>query len=82
MCAAIEQYFKSFACQAVWLTPALLCLNACLPAVAAVPGMVAGMVRHLQSLRFMKRDHGWIYTCLVRHHIYALPACGCECPYD
>lgn len=26
--------------------------------------MVAGMARHLKSLRSMKRDHGWIHTLL------------------
>ncbi|KAL9941429.1 hypothetical protein ACHAO5_009003, partial [Verticillium nonalfalfae] len=29
-----------------------------------VPGMVAGMLRHLGSLRRMKRDNGWIETLL------------------
>jgi ubiquinol oxidase len=29
-----------------------------------VPGMVAGMLRHLHSMRRMKRDHGWIETLL------------------
>ncbi|KAK3236288.1 Alternative oxidase, mitochondrial precursor [Cymbomonas tetramitiformis] len=29
-----------------------------------VPGMVAGMLRHMTSLRTMKRDHGWIHTLL------------------
>ena len=27
-------------------------------------GMVGAMVRHLVSLRRMKRDHGWIHTLL------------------
>uniref|UniRef100_A0ABM0MV30 Alternative oxidase, mitochondrial-like n=1 Tax=Saccoglossus kowalevskii TaxID=10224 RepID=A0ABM0MV30_SACKO len=35
-----------------------------LETVAGVPGMVAAMVRHLNSLRRMKRDHGWIHTLL------------------
>lgn len=26
--------------------------------------MAAGMIRHLHSLRRMKRDHGWIHTLL------------------
>ena len=30
-----------------------------LESVAGVPGMVAGMLRHLRSLRKMKRDNGW-----------------------
>jgi len=35
-----------------------------LETVAAVPGMVAGMLRHLRSLRTMQRDFGWIGTLL------------------
>ncbi|GLE03058.1 hypothetical protein PINS_up018617 [Pythium insidiosum] len=35
-----------------------------LETVAGVPGMVAGMVRHLRSLRSMRRDYGWIHTLL------------------
>lgn len=34
------------------------------PLAAGVPGMVAGMLRHLHSLRRMERDHGWIHTML------------------
>lgn len=30
-----------------------------LESVAGVPGMVAGMLRHLHSLRRMRRDNGW-----------------------
>ncbi len=30
-----------------------------LESVAGVPGMVAGVVRHLHSLRRLKRDNGW-----------------------
>jgi len=30
-----------------------------LETVAGVPGMVAGMLRHLKSLRTMERDYGW-----------------------
>jgi hypothetical protein len=26
--------------------------------------MVAGMLRHMKSLRSMQRDHGWIHTLL------------------
>jgi len=29
-----------------------------------VPGMVAGMLRHLHSMRRMKRDNGWMETLL------------------
>ncbi|KAH8882587.1 alternative oxidase [Thozetella sp. PMI_491] len=35
-----------------------------LESIAGVPGMVAGMLRHLHSLRRMKRDNGWIETLL------------------
>ncbi|KAF8516817.1 AOX, alternative oxidase mitochondrial precursor [Hysterangium stoloniferum] len=35
-----------------------------LETVAGVPGMVGAMVRHLMSLRLMKRDAGWIHTLL------------------
>ncbi|OWZ19882.1 Alternative oxidase [Phytophthora megakarya] len=35
-----------------------------LESIAGVPGMVGGMLRHLRSLRRMKRDFGWIHTLL------------------
>jgi hypothetical protein len=35
-----------------------------LESIAGVPGMVGGMIRHLRSLRRMKRDNGWIETLL------------------
>jgi len=35
-----------------------------LETVAGVPGSVAAILRHLRSLRKMKRDHGWIHTLL------------------
>lgn len=35
-----------------------------LESIAGVPGMVGGMLRHLSSLRGMKRDNGWIETLL------------------
>lgn len=35
-----------------------------LETIAGVPGMVAAMLRHLTSLRLMRRDSGWIHTCL------------------
>ena len=35
-----------------------------LETVAAVPGMVAGMLIHLKSLRKMQDDKGWIKTLL------------------
>ncbi|PKY03258.1 alternative oxidase mitochondrial precursor [Aspergillus campestris IBT 28561] len=42
-----------------WLTRYIF-----LESVAGVPGMVGGMLRHLRSLRRMKRDNGWIETLL------------------
>ncbi|KAF2206278.1 hypothetical protein CERZMDRAFT_72234 [Cercospora zeae-maydis SCOH1-5] len=38
--------------------------NIFLESVAGVPGMVGGMLRHLHSLRRMKRDNGWIESLL------------------
>lgn len=38
--------------------------NIFLESVAGVPGMVAAMLRHLHSMRRMKRDNGWIETLL------------------
>lgn len=35
-----------------------------LESVAGVPGMVGGMLRHLRSLRLMRKDNGWINTLL------------------
>ncbi|KAI5791912.1 putative alternative oxidase [Geopyxis carbonaria] len=35
-----------------------------LESIAGVPGMVGGMVRHLHSLRCLRRDMGWIETLL------------------
>jgi len=35
-----------------------------LETVAGVPGFAAGMIRHLNSLRKMQRDHGWIHTLI------------------
>jgi len=35
-----------------------------LETVAGVPGMMAGMLRHMRSLRRMERDWGWIHTLL------------------
>ena len=32
--------------------------------IAAVPGMVGGLLQHLKSLRRVKSDHGWIKTLL------------------
>jgi hypothetical protein len=38
--------------------------NIFLESVAGVPGMVAGMLRHLRSMRLMRRDNGWMETLL------------------
>lgn len=35
-----------------------------LESIAGVPGMVAATLRHLRSLRLMRRDAGWIHTLL------------------
>lgn len=35
-----------------------------LETVAAIPGMIAGMLRHLRSLRRLEDDHGWIKELL------------------
>ncbi|GAA5937637.1 alternative oxidase [Sporobolomyces koalae] len=35
-----------------------------LESIAGVPGFTAGILRHLRSLRLMKRDGGWINTLL------------------
>ncbi|KAG7196083.1 inducible alternative oxidase 2 [Scheffersomyces spartinae] len=42
-----------------WLTRVIF-----LESVAGVPGMVAAFIRHLHSLRLMKRDKAWIETLL------------------
>ncbi|TFK73573.1 mitochondrial alternative oxidase [Pluteus cervinus] len=42
-----------------WLNRSLF-----LESIAGVPGMVAATLRHLQSLRLLRRDNGWIHTCL------------------
>eukprot|EP00877_Chromochloris_zofingiensis_P012107 jgi/Chrzof1/714/Cz01g26020.t1 len=46
--------------EAKWLQRMLF-----LETVAGVPGMVAGMLRHLKSLRLMQHDNGWINTLLA-----------------
>ena len=50
---------KSVMTEAKWLTRFVF-----LESVAGVPGMVGGTLRHLHSLRKMKRDNGWIETLL------------------
>ena len=43
------------------------------------PGMAAGMLRHLRSLRRMDRDHGWIHTLLEASPIPFKPCTlGCR----
>lgn len=42
-----------------WLTRVIF-----LETIAGVPGSIAATLRHLSSLRRMKRDHGWIHTLL------------------
>jgi len=42
-----------------WLTRIIF-----LETVAGVPGSIGATLRHLSSLRRMKRDHGWIHTLL------------------
>ncbi|CAN3355403.1 alternative oxidase 2, mitochondrial [Diutina catenulata] len=42
-----------------WLTRCIF-----LESIAGVPGMTAGYLRHLHSLRLMRRDRGWIETLL------------------
>jgi ubiquinol oxidase len=36
-----------------------------LETIAAVPGMVGGLLQHLKSLRFVRDDRGWIKTLLA-----------------
>jgi hypothetical protein len=43
--------------------------NVFLESVAGVPGMVAGMIRHLNSMRRMKRDNGW-YVSISQSQAY------------
>ena len=43
-----------------------------LESIAAVPGMVGGMLRHLHSLRRMKRDNGWVSTYSLLHSSHLL----------
>lgn len=42
-----------------WMTRIIL-----LESIAGVPGMVGGTLRHLRSLRLLRRDGGWIHTLL------------------
>lgn len=42
-----------------------------LESVAGVPGMVAGMVRHLNSIRGLRRDNGWYVISTFHQWPYA-----------
>ena len=53
----VRQWFKMT--ERKWLVRLVF-----LESIAGVPGMVGGMLRHLHSLRRMKRDNGWIETLL------------------
>jgi ubiquinol oxidase len=46
--------------------------NIFLESIAGVPGMVAGMLRHMHSMRRLKRDNGWYdpeLRYLIRLHL-------------
>ncbi len=47
-----------------------------LETVAGVPGSVAAILRHLHSLRRLRRDHGWIHTLLVRTCVVSCVVCA------
>jgi ubiquinol oxidase len=58
-----------------------------LETVAAVPGMVGGMLNHLKSLRRMQDDHGWIRTLLdeaenERMHLMTFIAVAKPSPFE
>ena len=64
ICIKFGHTFFAFA-QIIMLYIGIFCSRITfLETVAGVPGMVAGMARHLMSLRRMRRDHGWIHTLL------------------
>jgi len=47
----------------------------CIEAISGVPGMIGGMIRHINSLSLMRRDHGWIHNLLQqaeneRQHLF------------
>lgn len=54
-----ENYPKYIMTEKQWLDRFVF-----LESIAGVPGIVGGMVRHLHSLRLMKRDKAWIETLL------------------
>jgi hypothetical protein len=41
-----------------------------LESIAGVPGMVGACLRHLRSLRLMRRDNAWINTLLQGEPIH------------
>ena len=51
---------RTYVCTCVYVCRRIIFLET----VAAVPGMIAAMTRHLRSLRHMQRDYGWIHTLL------------------
>lgn len=58
-----------------------------LETVAAVPGMVGGMLNHLRSLRRMQDDRGWIRTLLdeaenERMHLMTFVAVAQPSPFE
>lgn len=55
----ITRYDEKKMTKPQWVNRALF-----LETIAGVPGMVGGMVRHLNSLRRMERDNGWIHHLL------------------
>ena len=51
-----------------------------LETVVGVPGFAAAMIRHLQSLRRMQRDNGWIHTLLEEaenERMHLMTFCSC-----
>lgn len=46
-----------------------------LESIAGVPGIVAGMLRHLHSIRRLKRDNGWIETLLEESYNERMVSC-------
>lgn len=68
--------------EAQWLVRSIF-----LESIAGVPGMVAGMLRHLHSIRRLKRDNGWIETLLEesyneRMHLLVRTLCARSLPSE
>jgi hypothetical protein len=58
-----------------------VCMDLQLHTVAGVPGMVAAVLRHLNSLRNMKRDHGACDSLSTHGPLpgtWVHPACACR----